>query len=252
MVTSRQFYAIKAALTATEKEIINYYELQWHLRTHVPSIEELKLHLDNWHKKNGRNSTVPYTSVSYYLNRKPVQKALKDRGIPYQNNMRDELTPTQVAAAVTVMNMVDDRPIADKLDQLGINPSQYYAWLQDPQFKSMVDNLADKNLANIRPAAIAEFTKKINQGDWNAIKYWMETTGELTKDETPQSEILIRMIIEVIQEHVKDPEVIMKIAMGIKAATQNRTIEVVNHAEIEAGPVIDIELEDAKKKLGIG
>ncbi len=242
MVSRQQYFAIKNALTASEKKLINFYELQWFLRSRVPTIEEVATHLG-----------LKQVTINYYLQRKLVIKALEDRGIPWKQHSQDELTATQVAAAVTVMNMVDDRPIPDKLDQLGISPSQYYAWLNDPQFKTLVNNLADQNLGNIRPAAIAEFTKKINHGDWNAIKYWLETTGELTSSEQPQSEQLLRMIVEIIQKHVKDPEIIIAIAQDIKLAAANRTLEVVtNHPQIEGSVAEDPELEFAKKQLGIG
>lgn len=253
MVTRGQYFAIKAALTATEKELINYYELQWHLRHRVPTTEEVTTYLKQKYEKEGKNTKITQTSINYYLTRKPVIKALDDRGIPWRQHSQDELTATQVAAAITVMNMVDDRPIADKLDQLGITTVQYQAWLNDPQFKNLVNNLADQNLTNIRPAAITEFTKKINQGDWNAIKYWLETTGELKGNDAPQSEVLLPRLIEILQKHIKDPEILMAIAQDMKLAAANRTLEVVAQpAQIEATAMDDQELEYAKKQLGIG
>lgn len=243
MVDRRTFYAVKNALTGKEKELINFYELNWHLRNRVPTIEEVAQQLD-----------IKQVAVNYYLQRRPVTKALDARGIPWKQHTREELTATQVAAAVTVMNFADTRSNEDKLDQLGISPAQYYAWLNDPAFKNLVDNLADQNLANIRPAAIGEFTKKINQGDWNAIKYWLETTGELSNNDAPQSEQLLKMIVEIIQRHVKDPDTIIAIAQDIKLAAANRTLEVVTTPREITSSVIshdDVELAAAKKQLGI-
>lgn len=240
-VSKGQYYAIKNQLTKKEKDLISFYELQWHLRHRVPTIEEVSDHLK-----------LSQVTVNYYLQRRPVVKALEQRGIPFRQHTQEDLTATQVAAAVTVMNMVDARPIEEKLDQLGINKSQYYAWLNDPQFKNLVNNLADQNLSNVRPAAIAEFTKKINQGDWNAIKFWLETTGEFTGNTAPQSEVLLRMIIEVLQRHIKDPAILTAIALDLKQATNNRTLEVSQPA-IE-GHVVDPEVmttEEARKRLGI-
>lgn len=251
MVTRGQYFAIKAALTYTEKELINFYELQWHLRHNVPTVEEVVQYLNNKHKKEGKQSKVSHTSVNYYLQRSPVKKALKERGIPYEQHTQEDLTPTQVAAAVTVMNFADTRSNDEKLDQLGIKSSQYYAWLNDPQFKNLVDNLADQNLKNIKPTAITEFTKLINKGDWQAIKYYLDVTGTVNSNEAPQSEILLRMIVEIIQKHVKDPETIMAIAQDIKLASANRTLEVVAQPAITGEVVTDPELELAKKKLGI-
>lgn len=240
-VSNRQYYAIKNAMTKKEKELVNFYELQWALRTNVPTIEEVAQYLK-----------LSQVTVNYYLQRAPVIKALKQRGIPYQQHTQEDLTATQVATAVTMMNFADTRSNDEKLDQLGINATQYQAWLKDPQFKNLIDNLADQNLRNIKPVAIGELTKKINQGDWNAVKYYLDTTGALVNNEAPQSEQLIMMIIEIIQKHVPDPEIIVAIAQDIKLASANRTLEVVNTPPQITGEVVrDEELERAKKMLGV-
>lgn len=237
----RQFYAIKNTLTKKEKDLINFYELQWALRHKVPTIEEVATQLK-----------LTQVTVNYYLLRRPVIKALKDRGINYLQHTQSELTATQVAAAITIMNFTDTRSTDDKLDQLGINPTQYYAWLNDPQFKNLVDNLSEQNLKNIRPTAITEFTKLINKGDWNAVKYYLDVTGAVTSNDAPQSEIQIRMIVEVIQKHVKDPQIMMAIAADIKAITQNRTLEVIEQPAIESYVVHEPSVQEAMTKLGIG
>lgn len=240
-----QYYAIKNALSGPEKSLINYYELQWALRSHVPTIDECVQQLN-----------LKHVEINYMLTRKPVVQALEKRGIPWRQHSQVDLTPTQVAVAITMMNFADTRSNADKLDQMGVNPTQYQAWLKDPIFKNLIDNLADQNLNNIRPTAVGELTKKINEGDWNALKYYLDSTGEFAGDTAPQSEQLIRMIIEIIQRHIKDPSVIMAIAADIKAASQNRTLEVVNphYSQREiTGEVLetDPDLEQAKKMLGI-
>lgn len=229
-------------LSKSEQELINFYELQWMLRHHVPTIEESATYLK-----------LKQTEVNYFLTRTAVVKALEKRGIPWRQHSQDDLTATQVAAAVTIMNFADTRSNDAKLDQLGILPATYYAWLNDPQFKNLVDNLADQNLRNIRPTAIGEFTKLINKGDWQAVKYYLDVTGALQSDDAPQSEVLLKMIVEIIQKHVKDPETIIAIAQDIKLASANRTLEVVTTPPQITGSIVeDVELADAKKKLGIG
>jgi ribosomal protein L31E len=241
----RTYFAVKEALTAKEKELINFYEVQWHLRHKVPTIEEVARHIK-----------ASQVSVNYYLQRRQVIAGLDKRGIPWRQHTQENLTATQVAAAVTIMNFADTRSNTEKLDQLGINPSQYYAWLNDPQFKNLIDNLADQNLKNIRPTAIGEFTKLVNQGDWQAVKYYLDVTGEFaSNNNAPQSEQLLKMIVEIIQKHVKDPELIVAIAQDIKLAAANRTLEVVTSPvslpAITADAIEDKELTAARKMLGV-
>lgn len=240
----RQFYAIKNQLTAAERDLIKYYETEWFLAKRVPTVEQVVKYLQRKRPK------VTHISVNYYLTRWPVKKALKDRGIPWEQHSQSELTQEQVAAAIVVMNFADTRSIKDKLSQLGVNINQYYAWLNDPQFKNLVNSLADQNLENIRPAAIAEFTKKINAGDWQAIKYFLDNTGAI-QNEAPQGEALMGALIEILQRHVKDPATLMAIANDIKAVTQNRTIEPEVLEITDYSVVDDNELQAAKKALGI-
>lgn len=248
MVSRQQYKAIKESLIPAEKALIKFYELNWVLKHTVPTVEEVTEHL----RKDGRPN-LRQTSVNYYLTRAPVIKALEVRGIPFRQHTREELTDQQMAAALTVMNMMDTRSIPEKLDSIGILPATYYSWLNDPLFRNFVNGLADQNKLNIRPTAVAEFTKKISEGDWNAIKYWMDVTGEFANDEAnmPKAADLMRMLIEIIQKHVKDANVIMAIAEDIKLATANRALQTISQPALESQPVIyDPELEDAKKKLG--
>lgn len=252
MVSKGQFYAIKAALSVTEKEIIKFYELQWFLRHSVPSVEEIVKYINDLYEKQGKQHRTTATSVSYYLQRRKVTKALDDRGIPWRNHARDEITPTQQAAALTISNFADTRSIEQKLDQLGILPATYYAWLKNPQFANLVQSLANENLEHIDPVAKTEFAKKIAQGDWSAIKYYFDVTNTVGMDTAPHSEQIITMIVEIIQRHVKDQDVMLAIANDIMKVMNNQTLEMVPESRMITGEVVsNADLELAKKQLGI-
>lgn len=245
MVTQRQYYGIKYALAPVEKALINYYELCWFTKNSVPTVEEVFEFLRK------KRSNLRFTSVQYYLNRAPVRKALKDRGIPFEQHTRDELTGQQQAAALTVMNFADGRSVAEKLDQIGVLPATYYAWLNDPQFKNLVDSLSEQNLNNIKPTVVAEFTKLINKGDWQALKYYMDNTGTLTNGQVAPNEQLLRMIIEIIQKHIKDPNTMMAIATDLMHVTQVRPA--IEGYAVPANEELEFdspEVLEASKQLG--
>lgn len=241
-------YAMAQQLQPAEKALINLYELHWMLGHRVPSVEEVTAEL---RKKMPK---IRQTSVNYYLMRPPVIKALDQRGIPWRQHSQEELTGQQQAAALTVMNMMDTRSIPEKLDSIGVLPATYYAWLNDPVFKNFVDALTEQNKLNIRPTAVTEFTKKINQGDWQAIKYWLDATGEFNNSEAPRSEVLIGMIIEIIQKHVKDPELLLAIANEMMSVMSNKTYDTshILEGEVTDLPVAeDVDLDFARKQLGV-
>jgi hypothetical protein len=241
----RRYHAIKNALTPAEKELIKFYELSWILRQKVPTVEQVTEELRK------KFPTLRQTSVNYYLNRQPVQSALNKRGIPWQQHTQNELTATQIAVANVMMNFADERSNREKLDSLGVNESQYKAWLNDPQFKNLIDSLSEQNLRNIRPVAITEFTKLIQSGNWNAVKFYLETTGAVEPSGVPQSEQLVMMIIEIIQKHVRDPNVMMAIAQDIISVSGNRTLQP-SKPQTLPGEFTenDPELDRAKKMIG--
>jgi hypothetical protein len=237
----KQYHAIRANLSAPERRLIEYYEVQWLLRGRVPTPEEVVNYL------KAKYPSTNLISVNYYLQRAKVKQALQDRGIPYEENSRDELSATQIAAAATVMNFADGRSTKEKLHQLGISPSQYYAWLNDPQFKNFVNVLSEQNLNNIGPTAITEFTKLINEGDWKAIRFYLETTGAAKPTNAPSGDNFIQSLIEIIQKHVKDPRIIAAIAKDMELASSNKRNELVVEAEYTTESP---EFIEAQKMIG--
>lgn len=251
-VNKAQYKAIKNSLTPAEKELIKIYEIYWMFGNKVPTTDQVT---DKLREKYPR---LRKTSVNYYLNRQPVIQALEKRGIPFRQHTQEELTDKQLAVALTLANFADERSNAEKLDELGVNSATYYAWLQDPVFQNHVQMLADRNLKNIDPVAKTEFAKKIQEGEWGALKFYMETTGALVQPQGQDTESLIMAIIEIIQTRVKDPETILAIAQDIKLAAANRTLAFAIEGEtvqashrLPAAATEDPELERAKKMIGL-
>lgn len=269
MVTQDEFrrisYVVKNKLSWTEEKIVDFYETSWFMRHKIPTVQETVDYLNKYHEKLGHTEgktkqpkRVRYTAINYHLQRGPVIKALEKRGIPYLQHTQEELTPEQKAAALTVCNFADERSTAQKLDQLGISSVQYYAWLRDPNFNNFVQELTEQNAKHIKPAAINELAKKVNAGEWGAVKFYLETTGALLQDDSLKSEQLLTFLIEILQEEIKDPAILTRIAQRIKLAAQNRTLEVVSEPsrEIESYVLSDNVVDErdvvaAKKQLGI-
>lgn len=219
MASRKQYWAIKTALTRVERELISFYEIKWMFGNKVPTVDEVVEHLRTHGFENVRQ-----TSVNYYLNRPPVIKALEQRGINFRQHTQNELTDKQQAVIYCLANFADTRSNEEKLDSLGVNSATYYAWLQDPVFQNHMQMLADRNLKNIDPVAKTEFSKKVQEGHWGAIKHYLDTTGALVQPQGQDTETLVRGIIEVIQMHVKDAATIIAIANDIKNVMQNRTL----------------------------
>lgn len=159
------------------------------------------------------------TEINYFLSNLEFREACERRGLPWKAiGSSSELTTTQIATGITLANFADTRSISEKLDQLGVSESQYFAWLQNAEYQQFVRKLADQSLENIHPEAILSFQKLIRAGDFNAIKYYFEITGVANSQDVTNLKIVIQNLIESVQRHVKDPVLLAKISQDIMGA----------------------------------
>lgn len=239
----KKYYAQQSILTAPEKRLISFYELKWALEKIVPTVEEVVKYVQKEYPKSN------HISVNYYLTRPPVVKALKDRGIPWEKHSQLELTPTQIATASLIMNFSDTRTKADKLAALGVNPTQYQAWLNDPKFQQLLNSLKDDNIKNIEADAVTNLGQAVNRGDMSAIKFYMESVGTLKGESQQDSTQLLIAVIEILQKHVKDPNILNAIAQDIALASANKQLQ--RSVNVDAEYYTQEEIQSARRQLGV-
>jgi Helix-turn-helix of insertion element transposase len=161
------------------------------------------------------------SEVKTFMLNEQVRNALERRGLPWQNAeaQSGQLTPTQIATAVLMCNFADPRSEDEKLTELGVQPAQYYAWLNDPIYQSYVSNLASRNIDNARPAALTNFAKMVREGkDLKALQYYFEVTGEFQSAQVQNLQSMLQLVVEAVQEYVKDPVILAKIAQRLMSA----------------------------------
>lgn len=143
------------------------------------------------------------------LNRSKLFKsALESRGI----ERRSHLTPTQVACISVVTNFADTRPQDIKLEQLGITPEVFQGWLSNPTFKRELAARADEILEVSAPDVLAVLASKARAGNMTAIRTYLEVTGRnQPKQEEMDAKRLVVAIVEAMQTHIKDPEILTAI-----------------------------------------
>lgn len=159
------------------------------------------------------------SEVATFLLNKKVLEALDRRGLKYDKNIvNNSLTPIQIAAAHVVLNPLDRRSINDKLDALGVNPQQYQGWLKNHQFNDYVNSIADTVFGNIKPQAITGLAQLVDDKEFSAIRFYLETIGFGKKEETKDIQQLIRIMIEIVTSEVKDPAVLARIGSRLMQA----------------------------------
>lgn len=192
-------------------------------RTYIAYCEKFYfLHNQGFPSNEQAAAALQYSTseINVFLQNQKVIDALERRGLPWKSagGFNSELSPTQVAVALTMSNFADERSISNKLSDLGIHPQQYYTWLNDPQFQNYVQRMADRNLEIIRPEAVAAFSQLVRKGDFQAIKYYFEVTGQFVNPDVSSIQGMVQKLVESVQRHVKDPETLAAISKDILGA----------------------------------
>jgi putative insertion element HTH domain-containing protein len=144
---------------------------------------------------------------------------------PAPNWKEKTLSPIQLIAVNTMLDLVDTRSEKKKLQDLGISTQQWQMWLRDPTFSNYLHTRAENLLGDHSHEAHLALIDKIRMGDINAIKYYNEMTGKYvaqtssgtgTTQLTDFKQLLIR-ILEIINDEVDDQRVAFNIAERFKA-----------------------------------
>lgn len=221
-------------LSVKEKNYISFCEQYYHIHSKLPTNEQAAYQL-----------RYSISEIVVFLSNRRVVEAFDKRGIPWETATAAQaasyLSPIQIATAVTVANFADVRPVAAKIEQLGVNPSQYYAWLKNPTYQSFVNELADQALDNVRPEAIAAFAQLLRDGDVRALKMYFEMTGQFNDNNAQYQnlKLTLQRVVEAVAKHVQDPDILSRISaeVGLVAPVANDVVVSVPVNEIEGTDV---------------
>lgn len=211
------------ALTSREHEVLHFIEQEWLLHGAIPTTAETE--------RRGVSDGPYYRKC---LNNADFRHALIVRGISVQGlpgekgDLKGVLTPEQLVAANTMLDLRDNRSQKKKLTELGITTSKWEGWLRDPVFQNYLrqrsENLLPDNLHESHLALL----DRVRSGDVTAIKYLNEITGRYVPNATDKVDVnaILARVLEVIQRHVTNPDQLLAIAKEFEAlSTIKRTVE---------------------------
>lgn len=191
------------------KPILPWVETFWHSKKRYPTDAELveKFGLTLFQLERLHAS-------KYYEN------CLKARGISRQQS---DLTELQVAAISLITNFSDTRSPEVKMASIGVTPEELNGWYSNSIFQRELAARADSVLDNIFPEAQAQLARQIKKGSFPALKFYYEITGRAQSPEIVNIKLAMQRLIEAVQKHVKDPEIIAAIGMEMQGLTQAST-----------------------------
>lgn len=205
------------------------------------------------------------TQVAVNLDSEVVLKHLNARGIdpaqtkdPTQSKAAkkrkgslNRLSDIQLAAVSTILNPADVRSLTTKLESLGISTFTYNGWKKNPVFMKYLteqgESLFSENMSEIHNS----LTTRAVSGDIRATKLLYEVTGfwrGVQQENSGDVRMLVISLIEILQKHIKDPELLQAIAqdiqtvqMGIQAGTQ--VLPGAPNSEISPPSLVKAEIE---------
>lgn len=191
-------------------------------------LEGLRVIELNWHDKS---KFIPPVGFKLYeaLQNDSFRRALTNRGIRLPKGGAEEeedslslpvdltsITQQQTAAVLTVVNFNDKRTRNVKLRDLGISVTTWNGWMKDPAFKNFYFNQATQQFGDALPAAQEALVRAMEAGKVEGIKYYMELMGKgpaSTESSGHNVRMVIQKLVEVLQLHVQDPDVLGAIGL---------------------------------------
>lgn len=238
-------------LSKTQYHLVMYLEQAFYRQGLLPSYEAIK--------HNGISiSEEEYNEA--WLDPKFVN-LLRSRGLPEHilTVKQDDpfhghlLTEKQVQVANILMDTLDKRSRLKKLTELGVTTQTYNQWLKDPVYRSYCLERAEALLQENLPVAHMSLLDRVAQGDMVALKYYYAMTGRYREKSTAGVEVNVQnnygsdtliSIVEIIQKHVKDPELLAAIGEDILALHGSSTTRAVGgRKEVTIGGSIPNEFK---------
>lgn len=208
---------------------VPWIESFWHAHKRFPSDSELLTQFNFGGVAAGAAGGKAELDLLQRLKlTKEFRAALKVRGIEGWNPLDSSgaqldasaLTPEQIATISVLANIADTRPMNVKLVALGVTPEQLNGWMSDPTFNRSLAARADETLGNIYPEAVNSLNRRVKQGNTTALKFYFELTGRAQTPEQINLRLAMQHLIESVQKHVKDPDVLQAIARDFQAVQQ--------------------------------
>jgi hypothetical protein len=179
-------------------------------------------------------------------------RSFDERGIvppTYSKDSTTGLTKAQLAIAAALNNTRDTRSDIKKIRDLGISPRMFSGWMHSKRFSDFLKDSAENLLENSTSDAHTALLRKVRSGDSAAIKLYFEMTGRYNpaQENTVNLQVFMTRVIEAIQKHVHNPEVLSNLAAELQLISVEYNVNpnstpVAGRARKELGPSKQREL----------
>ena len=164
----------------------------------------------------------PINEIQSYMGTEDFAALMERLGINVNLN-ETGLSVEQLGLLTILTNPTDGRTLKGKLKAAGVSWPTYQAWMRQPRFHAMFKKWASTTLMDAIPAAETQLANLMASGDMSAIRFGMEVTGRHDPANKKQvdGQKLVALILEVIEEEIKDVEILRAIGNKIQLRAIN-------------------------------
>lgn len=162
--------------------------------------------------------------VMSLLSDEQTQELLRMRGITLPEE--SAFDPRSIAAIFAYINPYDTRSLKRKLEDLGIELVEWQGWMRNPAFKGYVMNRTRELFTeDTLAAAQVKIAEGVAKGDIRHLRLYFDIKKQEAESsaQIQDTGMFLTKVIEVIQRHVRSPELIRAIAKDFEAIMENRS-----------------------------
>jgi len=195
---------------ATFKKAVASVELEYRRLGRVPTVDEVH---DSW-------SAISLQTYGELYASRPFRDALRRRGIVLTDEKM--LSQDQLAALALLTDISDRRTNGAKMAALGLNTGVLSAWMRNPVFREERSRRAREITEDSVASARERLAANVDAGDQRAIEFTMAMTGVYSPALAANQDAMkvVYAVLEAVQKHVPDPEVLRSILGEVQVAAK--------------------------------
>lgn len=195
-------------LDVSQVQAITYIDQIFFSENRIPTPDEIA----------GRVGVIPDAVEDWYRDRQ-FCNILRVRGVDLSFKSDPEiLSPLQVLVTHIIFNTEDRRSLNEKLSDCGVSMPMWQGWCAEPRFKQYLRKRAIQMNDVTTTFALLELDKSVQDSDHRAVELQLRMAGlysPTTKIEINVQQVIVSLV-EVIQKHVHDPNILRAIATDIE------------------------------------
>lgn len=210
-----------------EEDVKNYYYNFWTQKGSLPSVVEVA-------RAFNANPVV----IRNMVEDAKFRDILVRRGLPL--SLTGVLSPEQFKCIAILTDPTVKGNQAARLKQAGVAYNTYKAWMQQPEFRRNMTQMAEQILENNLAGVNMGLVNAAERGEVAAVKFFYEVTGRYDPTDKKVMDVMgvLSGVVEILSAEITDTEVLGRIAAKLQMLAVNSGIGMAGGGTIKQAPYV--------------